>query len=332
MRALVTGGSGFLGRYLVELLVNNGVQVRTLNRNSSEALANIQVDQMLGDVADPAITEVATKGMDVVFHVASKVGYWGQYKDFYRANVDGTQNVINSCLANGVERLIYTSSPSVTMNNRDIFNGDESLPYADSYATHYSATKAEAERRVLAANGQKGLITTSLRPHLIIGPRDNHLIPRLVTKAMQGSLVQIGPGENKVSVCYVENAAYAHWQAAHSDNVGGKAYFINEPEPVILWQLINRLLDEVGIGAVKRKVPFKVAYGAGYILELVHTLIPSLGEPRVTRFLAAELYRNHYFNIARAQRDFDYQPPFTLAQAEQLTLAWMRDLVKTLNH
>jgi 2-alkyl-3-oxoalkanoate reductase len=324
MNVLVTGGGGFLGRYIVEQLVERGERVRVLCRHHYPELAALGVEQVHGDVADMAAVDRAVRDMDRVFHVAAMVGFWGSYRDYFRTNVIGTQNVIDACVAHGVKKLVYTSSPSVTMNNRDIHGGDESLPYPDYYHSPYSATKAEAERRVLQANGRGGLVTTAIRPHLILGPRDNHLIPRLLDKARRGRLKQIGDGRNKVSVVYVENAAHAHLQAADSDNVGGKAYFINEPEPLLLWPWINNLLELLELPRVQRKVPFPLAFFAGHVLEILHRLIPALGEPMVTRFLAAELYRNHYFSIARAQRDFDYQPLYSFAEAQELTLAYLK--------
>lgn len=324
MNVLVTGGGGFLGRYIVEQLVERGECVRVLCRQQYPELTALGVEQVSGDVADMTAVDKAVRDMDRVFHVAAKVGFWGSYRAYFRTNVIGTQNVIDACIAHGVKKLVYTSSPSVTMNDRDIHDGDESLPYPSHYYSPYSATKAEAERRVLQANGCGGVVTTAIRPHLILGPRDNHLIPRLLDKARRGRLRQIGDGRNKVSVVYVENAAYAHLQAADSDKVGGKAYFINEPEPLLLWPWINTLLESLELPRVQRKVPFRLAFLAGHALELLHRLIPALGEPMVTRFLAAELYRNHYFSIARAQQDFDYQPLYDFAEAQERTLAYLK--------
>lgn len=329
MRVLVTGGGGFLGRYIVEQLLRRGDQVRVLCRNPYPELQRQGAELQLGDVADRDVMLQATRDVDVVFHVAAMVGFWGRYEDFYRTNVLGTQNVIDACMANGVRRLVYTSSPSVTMNNVDIHNGDESLPYPAHYHSPYSATKAEAERRVLAANGSNGLITTAIRPHLIVGPRDNHLIPRLLDKARRGRLRQIGPGTNKVSIVYVENAAHAHLLAASSDQVGGKAYFINESEPLLLWPWINEMLLRLNLKPARRRVPFLLAFYAGLVLEGVHRLLPFLGEPLVTRFLASELYRNHYFSTHNAERDFGYHPLVSFAEAESRTLAWFRDWLKS---
>ena len=329
MRVLVTGGGGFLGRYIVEQLLQRGDQVRVLCRNPYPELEKLGAQMQQGDVADRVTVLEATKNVEVVFHVAAMVGFWGRHEDYYRINVGGTQNVIDACVENGVRRLVYTSSPSVTMNNIDIHNGDESLPYPPHYHSPYSATKAEAERRVLAANGRNGLITTAIRPHLILGPRDNHLIPRLLDKARRGRLRRIGPGTNKVSVVYVENAAHAHLLAAASDRVGGKAYFINEAEPLLLWPWINTMLDKLDLKPVRRGVPFALAFYAGLVLEGVHRLLPFLGEPLVTRFLASELYRNHYFSIGNAERDFGYRPLVSFAEAEARTLAWFRDWLRS---
>lgn len=324
MNVLVTGGGVFLCRYIVEQLVERGDRVRVPCRQHYSELAALGVEQIRGDVANIRAVDRAVCDMDVVFHVAAKVGFWGQHEDYYRTNVIGTQNVIDACIAHNVKRLVYTSSPSVTMNNIDIHNGNESLPYPEQYHSFYSETKAEAEKRVLKANGRNGLITTAFRPHLILGPRDNHLVPRLLEKARNGRLRQIGSGHNKVSVVYVENAANAHLQAAESDNVGGKAYFINEPEPVELWPWINAMLSKLGMRAVKRRVPFALAYFAGFVLEKCYSVLSPSGEPMVTRFLASELYRNHYFSIARAQQDFDYKPLYSFAEAQERPLAYLK--------
>ena len=324
MHVLVTGGGGFLGRYIVEQLCRRGDSVRVLCRGFYPELEALGAELVRGDVTVADDVSAAVADRDVVFHVAAMVGFWGQYDAFYHTNVGGTRNVIDACIAHGVRKLVYTSSPSVTMNNRDIVGGDETLGYPDDYLTHYSATKAEAERLVLAANGRNGLMTTAIRPHLILGPRDNHLVPRLLERAGKGRLRQIGPGLNKVGITYVENAASAHLQAADSDRVGGKAYFINEPEPVLLWPWINDMLKQLGMPPVRYRAPFALAYFAGFVLEGVHRLLPGLGEPMVTRFLAAELYRNHYFSIRRAQQDFDYRPLVSFDEAQRRTLEYLR--------
>ena len=208
---LVTGGGGFLGGAIVRLLVARGDSVRSFSRSRYPRLDTMGVDQVQGDLADTQALQTACQGVDLVFHVAAKAGVWGPYDAFYQTNVVGTENIIRACRDNGVGRLIYTSSPSVVFDGRDMEGGDESLPYPDIYHTHYPRTKAMAERRVRqAADGR--LRTIALRPHLIWGPGDNHLVPRIIQRARR--LRQVGDGQNKVDTIYVDNAAHAHLLAA----------------------------------------------------------------------------------------------------------------------
>src|SRR5205085_8545823 len=171
----------------------------------------------------------AVAGCEVVFHVAAKAGIWGPAAEYERANVLGTRNVLAACRRHGARRLVFTSSPSVVGAGHDMRGGDESLPYPRRYLAHYPRTKAEAEREVLAANGPE-LATVSLRPHLIWGPGDPHLIPRVLARAREGKLRRVGRRPIKVDVTYIDNAAEAHILAAQRLDIGspiaGKVYFI----------------------------------------------------------------------------------------------------------
>jgi nucleoside-diphosphate-sugar epimerase len=141
--------------------------------------------------------------MDVVFHVAALAGIWGKWRHYYDTNVLGTRHVIDGCRAHGVPKLIYTSSPSVTFDGRPQENLDERADYPRNWLCHYSHTKALAEQEVLAAAG-KQLATCALRPHLIWGPGDRHLIPQFITRAREGRLLRVGDGKNLVDTTYVE--------------------------------------------------------------------------------------------------------------------------------
>lgn len=307
MFVLVTGGGGFLGRYIVEQLLARGDRVRNFARGAYPELAALGVETVQGDLRDASAVRDAAKGIDAVFHVAALPGIWGSWKTFHDINTLGTQNIIAACQSHGVQRLIFTSSPSVVYDGQPHVNADESLPYPAKYLCHYPHTKALAEQAVLAANSLQGLRTVALRPHLIWGPRDPHLIPRLLQRAATGKLMQVGPGENEVSVAYVENAATAHLLADRALSEGttaaGRAYFINEPQPVNLWGWINELLAIAGLPPVKRRISAGFAKAIGSTLEVVHTLVPALGEPRMTRFLASQLSQSHSYSIARAQQD-----------------------------
>lgn len=312
MRALVTGGGGFLGRYLVEQLVARGDHVRVFSRRQYRELDALGVESAIGDLQDMTAVLNACEGVDSVFHAAALPGIWGSWKTLHGVNTLGTQNVIAACQSCGVERLIFTSSPSVVFDGHDHCGSDESLPYSAKFLCHYPHTKALAEKAVLAANGVGNLATCALRPHLIWGPRDTQLVPRLIERARCGQLRRVGNGTNLISMVYVENAAQAHLQAADALNlnspVAGQAYFINEPEPVNLWDWVNTLLDCAGLAPVTKSISAGAADAIGRLMELAYGLVRAQSEPRMTRFLAAQLSRSHWYRIDKARRDFGFAP------------------------
>jgi nucleoside-diphosphate-sugar epimerase len=272
-------------------------------------------------VRGPAVAAHACAGVDTVFHVAAVSGIWGSWDHYHGINTVGTENIIAACRMHNVARLIYTSSPSVIYDGRDHLNANESLPYPTQYLCHYPHSKALAEQAVLVANGTDGMATVALRPHLIWGPRDNHLIPRIVARAKAGKLRRVGPGNNLISMSYVENAAHAHLLAADrltpGSPVAGQAYFINEPEPVNLWTWINRLLGLAGLPPVKKSISPRAAYAAGAMLEKIYSLLHLEGEPPMTRFLAQQLSGTHSYDIGKSVRDFGYQPIVSVADGLQ---------------
>jgi nucleoside-diphosphate-sugar epimerase len=318
MHALVTGGGGFLGLYIVEQLVARGETVRVLCRGKYPRLDALGVECVTGDIRDPLAVAGACAGVDTVFHVAAVSGIWGPWGYYHGINTRGTAHVLAGCRQHRVQRLIYTSSPSVIYDGRDHFGADESLPYPTSYLCHYPHSKALAEQAVLKANGIDGLATTALRPHLIWGPRDNHLIPRLIARARSGRLRRVGAGGNLISMSYVENAAAAHVQAADrlepGSRVAGEAYFINEPEPVLLWKWIDELLIRAGLPAVSKSVSLRFACTAGALLEALYMAGRVSAEPPMTRFLARQLGGAHYYSVAKAQRDFGYTGIVSVAE------------------
>jgi len=312
IKALVTGGGGFLGLYIVEQLRAAGHDVRVFSRGSYPALTALGVETQQGDLQNATDVEKACAGVDAVFHVAAVPGVWGTWETYHGINTLGTLNVISACQQNGVQRLIYTSSPSVVFDGVDHVDADESLPYPTKWLCHYPHSKALAEQAVLAANDPNGLRTISLRPHLIWGPRDNHLIPRLIEKARSGQLRQVGRGDNVVSISYVENAAAAHLQAEeslrNSTTAAGQAYFINEPEAVNLWNWINLVLERAGLPPVTQRISATTAWYAGAILETAWKVLKRSGDPPMTRFVAAQLSGSHSYSVMAAQRDFGYKP------------------------
>jgi 2-alkyl-3-oxoalkanoate reductase len=310
-KVLITGGGGFIGSAIVRMVRARGIDCSVVGRNHYPEIEKLGAVCIQGDIRDREFLTECSKGVDTVFHVASLAGIWGDWKEYFSINVLGTENVLYACAKNSIARLIYTSTPSVVFNREDICDGDESLPYPDTFLCHYAQTKALAEKMVLKAN-ESSLTTCAIRPHLVWGPGDPHLLPRLLERGRKRQLKIVGDGKNRVDISYVENVANAHLLAAEnlagSGTAAGKAYFISQGAPVHLWQWINELFEKTGIPAVKRKVPFLIAYGMGGMLEKIQRIVAPEKEPRMTRFLAEQLAKSHYFSIAQAQKDLGYTP------------------------
>lgn len=328
LTALVTGGGGFVGRALVNQLLDRGDRVRSLCRGEYPHLAESGVEVWRGDLADAQAVQDACAGCDLVFHVAAKAGIWGDYGGYHQANVVGTQNVLTACRRLGVSRLVYTSSPSVVFDGTPMAGVDESVPYPTRHHSHYGATKALAEQAVLSANDMH-LRTLALRPHLIWGPHDNHIVPRLLRQARAGTLRRVGDGTNIVDTTYVDDAARAHLLAADAleDNprAAGRAFFISQGEPTPLWELIDRILAAAGCPPVTRAVPTRVAWAAGAVLEAIYAGLRLSGEPRMTRFVAQELATSHWFDISAARRELRYTPTISIAEGLRRLANWLQN-------
>ncbi|MEM7810091.1 MAG: NAD-dependent epimerase/dehydratase family protein [Planctomycetota bacterium] len=328
MTTLVTGGGGFLGRAIVERLLDRGDCVRVFARGDYPWVAERGGELVRGDLKDRSAVNAACGGVGVVHHVAAVPGVWGPREFYFDNNVLGTRNLLEASRDAGVQKFVFTSSPSVVFDGSDHVEADESLPYPEKYLCHYPETKALAERDVLAANGAGGLATTALRPHLIFGPRDPHLIPRVIARAKAGRLRRVGDGTNVVSVSYVENVAQAHLQAADRLMPGaphaGKAYFINEPEPVVLWEWVDELLTTAGLAPRRRARSVAAAEPLGAVLEGVCGVLPGRPEPPMTRFVALQLGKSHSYSVAAAGRDFGYEPVVPFDEAMRRLKPWLQ--------
>ncbi len=322
---LVTGGGGFLGKAIVQRLIENGCHVTSFSRNTYRELDCLNVRQIKGDIGNSAAVHQACQGMNLVFHVAALPGVWGKYADYYTTNVIGTENIIAACRQNHIPRLIYTSSPSVVFNGKDMEGVDESVSYAPCFHTHYPKTKALAEKAVLKACAQ-GLNAIILRPHLIWGPGDNHLVPRIIDRANR--LWIVGDGKNRVDTIYIDNAALAHVLAAEklaaNPKLSGNVYFISQDAPMPLWEMVNHILIAGGKSPITRKMPFPVAWIAGAVLEFFYKIVKIDGEPMMTRFLARELSTAHWFDVTAAKRDLGYVPQISTAEGLERLEKWLQ--------
>mgnify|MGYP001200161635 FL=1 len=317
MKVLVTGGGGFLGSAIVRQLCDRGYAVHTLSRSDYPKLRELGVITFQADLSNRAGLAEAATGCDAVIHTAAKTGVWGNRHDYEQANIDGTHNVIRICGDLNIQRLVYTSSPSVVFDGHDEEGIDETTPYPAHYLADYPRTKAIAEKAILAAN-RKALATVSLRPHLIWGPDDPNLVPRVLARAKAGKLKLVGNGENRVDCTYIDNAAAAHLNALdklHPEAAcAGKAYFISNGEPIAMKDLLNRILASGNQPPVNRQVSPRIAYGAGQILEWIHRVLMPSTEPIMTRFVARQLATSHWFNLDAARCDLGYDPAISLAE------------------
>jgi len=313
MRIFVTGGGGFLGRAIVERLVARGDAVCSFARGDYPDLRAMGVEAVRGDLTDRDAVARACTGCDVVIHTAARPGVWGSFASYHEPNVVGTENVLAACRAQGISRLVYTSSPSVVFDGRDMAGADESAPYPASHAAHYPQTKAIAERMVLEANGPD-LATVALRPHLIWGPGDPHLVPRIIARHRR--LRRIGGTNPLIDSVYIDNAAAAHVLAADrlapGSPIAARAYFITNGEPWPLWDLVNGILNAAGLPPVTRSVSRRAALVAAGLMEATWRTLRIEREPRLTRFLVHELSTAHWFDISAARRDLGYAPAVSI--------------------
>jgi nucleoside-diphosphate-sugar epimerase len=322
MNILVTGGGGFVGGYVVERLLARGYTVRSIGRSPQPQLTKKGIEVVCGDLTDAAAVSAACEGMDAVFHVAARAGVWGSWESYYQPNVIGTRNVVAACQQQGVGRLVYTSTPSVVFNRQPMSGGDESLPYGKDWLCHYAHTKAIAEEETLAANSPS-LKIIALRPHLIFGPGDPHLLPRVIESVQAGRLKIVGDGHSRVDVSYVGNVADAHLNAFDALELGtgaGQAYFISQGESVELWSWVNSILEALGHAPLTKKIPLPLAYTVGAVYEAVWKLFGLRSDPPITRFVAVELAKDHYFDISAARRDLGYLARTQMAEALQQTV------------
>ncbi len=322
MRVLVTGGGGFLGGALVRALRGRGHEVRSFSRRTYPWLGTLGVEQLSGDLADSEAVQRATEGCESVFHVAALAGAWGPTEAYERTNVDGTRHVIEGCQRHGVRDLVYTSTPSVVFDGGDMEGCDESVPYARHFEADYPRTKAAAERLVLQANGDS-LRTVALRPHLIWGPGDTQLLPRMVER--RDRLRRIGVGGKRIAPTFIDDAVSAHLAAAaalevpsDSPPAAGKAYFVTSGETIEVWTMIDRLLAAAGRRPVEGNVSRGLALAVAGAAEGLYRILGREQEPPLTRWVVRELTTSHWFDLGAARRDLGWEPSVSIDRGLEL--------------
>lgn len=329
MKVLVTGATGFLGGAVIRKLKEAGHFVIAAARsNPSEELKRTADSILRGDLSDISYTDECVEGADAVIHTAAKPGVFGDYEEYYESNVVATENLLDSCREKGVRCFVYTGTPSSVFDMRNQSGIDETAPYPENFFSPYPKTKAIAERKVLEASDGDNLRTVSLRPHLIWGPGDRHLFPRLVNRVKKGTMVFVNGGKNMIDATYVDNAADAHVLAAEKlfsddwERISGKAYFITNGEPKSLKEILDSMTDAAGLPRIKRNIPGFIAYAAGIVMEFLHKAVGSSNEPLLTRFVVKEFMMDHWFDMSAAQRDLGYKPAVSFEEGIKRLGKW----------
>ncbi len=326
MKSLVTGATGFLGGTLTRRLHGMGWDVTALGRNPLRLneLEDEEIRALRGDITKKDDLLAACKNQEVVFHCAALPSPWGNYEKFYQANVIGTRNVVQACLKNNVRRLVHVSTPSIYFDYCSHLNVKENDPLPEPISA-YAATKLLAEEEI-DKGFEKGLAVVSIRPRALFGEGDTVIFPRLLSRLKSGRLPILGDGENVVDLTYIQNVVDALLLCAESPaNTLGKKYNISNGEPVKIWELVNRICNELNLPHPTRKVSYKTADAAATAIEFVYSLIPYSPEPPLTRLTVSMLAHSTSLDISAAKNELGYQPKVSVEEGVERFLNWWKE-------
>lgn len=328
MRALVTGGTGFLGGALVRRLRDQGDTVTVLGRNSAsgEPLQKAGIGFVWGDLADTEIVNRACAGQDVVFHCGANVAPWGRYQELFLTNVTGTKNVIQGCMEQQVARLVHVSTSSIYFGYQDRLQVGEYDRLPSKLVNAYVATKFRAEQAIERAH-RDGLPVITIRPRAIFGPGDLRILPRVIGALEQGQLRVVGQGRNVQDLTYIDNVVDALLLCQRSPvTTLGKKYNITNGEPVLIWAKLKELCDRLGYEYPQRHLSFPIAFGAARLLEAIQILFQLKGEPPLTCYTVSLLAKSMTLDISAARRDLGYEPRITMDQGIDRFVDWWKTI------
>lgn len=312
--AFVTGGSGFVGGRLIETLVREGWAVRALARSpgAASAVAGRGATPVPGDLAEAGgDLPRALEGVDIVFHAAAMFRFWGARADFDRVNREGTRRLLAAAVAAGtVRRLVKVGAAAVVMGAPGpMHRATEALPLREPGFAPYAASKAAAERLVLAADASAagGLATVVVRPPFIWGagmPSLDHMVGMV----RAGRFVWVGGGAHPVATAHVDNVCHALRLAAVAPGIGGQAFFIDDGEDRPLRAVISALLATRGVVPPDRSVPFPLAWGLAGAMGAAWKTLGLAGEPPITRQMLRLIGQPFTLDTARARQALGYAP------------------------
>lgn len=326
MKSLVTGATGFLGGALTRRLHHMGWDVTALGRNPAKLnqLENDGIRIVRADISKKDEVIASFSDVELVFHCAALPSPWGNYEKFYQANVIGTRNIVKTCLENNVKRLVYVSTPSIYFDYNSRVGVKENDPLPEPIS-NYAATKRLAEEEIDKGFAQ-GLAIVSIRPRAIFGEGDTVIFPRLLSRLKTGRLPILGDGENIVDLTYIQNVVDALLLCAESPvNTLGKTYNISNGEPVKIWELINRICDELNLPHPKRKISKRAAHTVASGIEFIYSLIPYSPEPPLTRVTVSMLANNTTLDISAAKNELGYKPNVSAEEGVQRFLRWWKE-------
>lgn len=334
MKAVLTGGTGFIGGKLAAKLIAKGYEVRCLVRKTSRAehLNKLGVELCYGDLSESGSFTELTKGGGIVYHLAAMVSDWGEKEEFYRINVEGARDLLKASKESGVKRFVYLSTSSVLWRSdfwdiHKMIDIDEAYPYPASYNDYYNESKAEAEKLVMNFFDDAGLEAVVIRPSGVWGAGDKVILPRLAKIAKKGMLFSVGSGDGLVSPCHVENLIQSLILAGEAENAAGNIYFINDGMRIKHLEFLSLLLKATGIDwSPKTSVPYKLAYGLAYLFELISRMTKSKKPPVLTRFAVAAIAGSRTYSIEKAERELGYQPIVTLEEGLRQLEEWVKSV------
>ncbi|KDF00948.1 steroid delta-isomerase [Mycolicibacterium aromaticivorans JS19b1 = JCM 16368] len=336
-RVLVTGGAGFVGANLVTELLDRGHFVRAFDRAPSALPAHERLEVVQGDICDTATVAAAVDGIDTIFHTAAIIDLMGgasvtaEYrKRSFDVNVEGTKNLVHAAQSAGVKRFVYTASNSVVMGGQRIVNGDETMPYTARFNDLYTETKVVAEKFVLSQNGVDGLLTCSIRPSGIWGRGDQTMFRKLFERVIAGHVkVLVGNKDAKLDNSYVHNLVHGFILAAEhlvpGGTAPGQAYFINDGEPINMFDFSRPVVEACGEKWPTVWIPGGVVHAILTGWQWLHFKF-KFPAPPLEPLAVERVSIDNYFSIAKARRDLGYQPLYTTREALEHCLPYYTDL------
>jgi 3beta-hydroxy-delta5-steroid dehydrogenase/steroid delta-isomerase len=334
---LVTGGSGFVGANLVTELLDRGLRVRSFDRAPSRLPDHHSLETVVGDITDPGDVARAVADVDTVIHTAAIIDLMGgasvteEYRSrSFAVNVGGTEKLVHAAAAAGVKRFVYTASNSVVMGGQAISGGDETLPYTERFNDLYTETKVVAEKFVLAANGVEGMLTCSIRPSGIWGRGDQTMFRKVFESVLAGHVkVLVGNKDVKLDNSYVHNLIHGFILAAEhlvpGGTAPGQAYFVNDGEPINMFEFSRPVVEACGEPFPTFRVPGRLVWLAMTAWQFLHFRF-GLPKPLLEPLAIERITLDNYFSIDKAKRDLGYEPLFTTEQAMADCLPYYTDL------